>query len=129
LFEAETEGVCLKSLPDTVNLHRSPKAEVAVVVDQVAPDNLAGSRFSVPNGYDESIEDQVATIYYVEHQPIDNNEVEVLSRKGDVFHVRWTGTTTDVNHYDGSQPDTRVEIDGAFVFKGIDKWSHVAQKP
>jgi len=33
-------------------------------------------------------------------------------KKGHAFRVQWTGTTNDVNHYDGSKPTTRVEIEG-----------------
>jgi len=126
-FEAETDGVCLKSLPDTESLRGRPKAEVAVGLKKVEPARLAGKRFSVPAAYDEEIDDHVASVYYVEHQDLDDNEIEVIARDGDVFQVRWTGTTTDVNYYDGSKPRTRVEIVAAFKFKDMAKWSAAAQ--
>ena len=126
-FEADTDGVCLKSLPDTESLRAKPKAEVAVGLKKVEPARLVGKKFSVPAAYDEEIDDHVASIYYVEHEDLDDNEVEVVARDGDVFQVRWTGTTTDVNYYDGSKPRTRVEIVAAFKFKDIAKWSASAQ--
>jgi hypothetical protein len=44
--------------------------------------------------------------------------IEFVERKGDELHVRWTGTTIDVNYYDGSKPPTRVEVDAWFTLKG-----------
>jgi len=126
-FEAETDGVCLRRLLDTESLHGSPKAEVAVGLKKVEPTRLAGKRFSVPAAYDQEIDEHVASIYYVEHEDLDENEIEVVARDGDVFQVRWTGTTTDVNYYDGSKPRTRVEIVAAFKFKDMAKWSAAAQ--
>jgi hypothetical protein len=122
-FEADTDGICLKTLPDTIGLPGRPKAEVAVAIKQVEPQRLAGSKFSVPTAYDEDIDDHVASIYYLEHEDLNDNEIEVISKDGDVFHVRWTGTTTDVNYYDGSKPRTRVEIDAKFKFKDMVKWT------
>jgi len=126
-FEAETDGVCLKSLPDTAILRGQPKAEVAVGVKKVEPTRLVGRKFSVPAAYDEEIDDHVSSIYYVEHEDLDDNQIEVTARDEDVFHVRWTGTTTDVNYYDGSKPRTRVEIDASFKFKEFAKWSDAAE--
>jgi len=125
-FEAETDRVCLKGLPDTASLRGSPKAEVAVGLNEIEPTRLPGKTFSVPAAYDEEIDDHVASIYYVEHEDLDDNEIVVLARDGDVFQVRWTGTTTDVNYYDGSKPRTRVEIVAAFKFKDMAKWCAAA---
>jgi hypothetical protein len=121
-FEAETDGVRVKSLPDTASLPASPKAEVAVTLVQFDPNKLVGERFSVPAAYDEKIEDHVANIYYVEHDDLNDNIIEILAQEGNTFHVFWTGTTTDVNYYDGGKPSTRVEIDGIFTFKDMQKW-------
>jgi hypothetical protein len=125
-FEAETDGVCFKGLPDTESLRGRPKAGAAVGLKKVEPARLVGKRFSVPAAYDEEIDDHVASIYYVEHEDLDDNEIDVVARDGDVFQVRWTGTTTDVNYYDGSKPRTRVEIVAAFKFKDMAKWSDAA---
>lgn len=121
-FEAKTDGVPLHSLPDTSGLHAHPSAEVAVALKELDPSKLSGSRFSVPNGYDEEIEDHVATIYYVEHNELNENEIEVIAQAGTDVHVHWRGTTTDVNYYDDSKPKTRVEIDGWFTFEKMQKW-------
>jgi hypothetical protein len=63
----------------------------------------------------------VATIYYYEHEDLDNNVIDVLRQEQDCFQIRWTATTLDVNYYDGSKPDTRVEIDGMFCVDGLSK--------
>ena len=121
-FEAKTDGVRLQSLADTAELHARPNAEVGVALQELDPNKLVGKRFTVPSGYDEKIEDHFATIYYVEHAGLNENEIEVTAQEGNVFHVHWKGTTTDVNFYDGSKPKTRVEIDGYFTFKDMQKW-------
>ena len=118
-FEAETDGVCLNSLPDTETLHRHPRAEVAVGLKKIEPTCLVGKRFTVPADYDEDIGDDVGLIYYVEHENLDEKEIEIVGRDGDSFQVRWTGTTTDVNYYDGSRPRTLVWIVAGFEFKDI----------
>jgi len=121
-FEAETDGVPVKSLPDTADLGGHPKAEIAVTLKKLNPKRLPGRRFSVPSGYDQASEDYVATIYYVEHECLNNNNIEILDREDNVFQVRWSGTTTDVNYYDGSKPETKVEIEGKFTFKYMSEW-------
>jgi hypothetical protein len=122
-FKAETEGVCRKSLPDTIVLRGQPTAEAAVTVNSVEPQRLGGRRFAVPTGYDEAIGDHVATFYYVEHEDLDENAIEILSQDGAVFHVYWIGTTVDVNYYDGSKPRTQIEIDAKFTFRDFAKWT------
>lgn len=121
-FDVKTEGVCRKSLPDTLELRGSPSAKVAVACKRIAPHKLVGSKFLVPFGYDADIEEDVATIYYLEHEDLDDNEIQVLRQDGDLFHVRWTGTTMDVNYHDGSKPRTSVEIEAGFRFKDMAKW-------
>jgi len=120
-FEAETEGVCLKSLPDTAKLHAWPKAEVRVCL-KALPKKLVGRRFKVTSAYDEKEEEYLATIYYVEHEDLRRNLVEIVSQEADEFLVRWTGITADVNYYDGSKPDTKVEIEGRFTFVDMEDW-------
>jgi hypothetical protein len=121
-FEAKTDGVRVQGLPDTATLHARPKAEVAVTLKELDPRKLSGARFSVPHGYNEETDEYDATIYYVEHDYMNENEIEIVAQEGDIFHVYWTGTTTDVNYYDGSKPKTRVEIDARFTFKDVGKW-------
>ena len=55
---AETDGVCLNNLPDTVGLRGRPKAEVAVPIRKIDPQKLVGSKFCVPAAYDEEMDVQ-----------------------------------------------------------------------
>ncbi len=62
----------------------------------------------MPHGYDEEEEDHLAMIYYSDHDVLDDNEIKIVSKKGQAYEVQWTGTTKDVNHYDeSSKPKTR----------------------
>lgn len=116
-FRVQTDGVCLRSLPDTAELKARPNAEATVTGKGLAPGKLAGKTFTVPRGYDEAREDHAARIYYADHDDLDENEIQVLSNKGKLFRIRWTGTARDVNHYDGTKPRTRVDIDATFTLE------------
>jgi hypothetical protein len=122
-FEVDAEAEPIRSLPDTAELGRDPHAEVAVIFQKLDLNNLVGRQFSIPAAYDKEVKERMATFYYCEHQELNNNKVEILSRKNQMFFVHWIGTTTDVNYYDGSKPETRVEIKGWFTFQEIEKWS------
>lgn len=108
----------IKTLPDTEGLNAWPNAEVTVRVPRSQFESLTGRRFSVPKSWGEALDDHVSCIYYCEHEDLNENEVEFLERRGDGFKVRWTGTATDVNYYDGSKPDTRVVIESWFALTG-----------
>jgi hypothetical protein len=120
--EVQSDGVARKSLPDTESLSAEPNAEVEVTVSTLNPNKLVGQTFAIQSGNDEVNQSFIARIYYVEHDFLNDNKIEILGQAGNVFHVRWTGTTTDVNYYDGSKPDTKVEIEGDFTFKDMDEW-------
>jgi hypothetical protein len=121
-FEAMTGGKAIKTVPDTAEYPTNPNAEVAVSLKNLDPSKLVGKQFLVLSGYDEEIEDHVATIYYYEHEDLNDNVIEITAQDSNRFHVRWTGTTGDVNFYDDSKPKTRVEIEGEFTFKDMKKW-------
>src|SRR5947199_4628462 len=87
-FEAETDGVAVKSLPDTAELHAFPRAEVGVALKFLYANELVGRRFSVPSGYDHVAEEHVATIYYVEHEDLNSIEIQIMAQQGDQFQVR-----------------------------------------
>ena len=117
-LEIETDERPLKTLPDTETLAAQPNAEVTIRLPKAELASLVGRQFSVPSSWDEEAEDHVSRFYYCEHEGIDENVIEFVERKGNELHVRWTGTTIDVNYYDGSKPPTRVEVDAWFTLKG-----------
>ena len=120
-FAAETEGECVKSLEDTVELNAWPKAEVCVDLKVFDPDKIVGQRFEVSD-WDDKIDDPLGTIYYVEHDVLRDSTVEILGREGNVFLARCSGRTTDVNYYDGSKSDSQIEIEARFTFKDMEKY-------
>ena len=117
-FEAETKGDAIATLPDTQGLNGCPNAEVSVKIPEFHPDTMAGCDFAplCDNDMDG------ARFYYVEHDILRQARITVLRQAGKRFHVRMSGMATDVNHYDGSKPDARIEIDARFEFKDYLKW-------
>lgn len=112
-----TKAKALKLLPDTKGLNARPNAEVYIEVESPDASKFVGRRFSIPKSWSDEVGDHVSCIYYCEHSDLNNNEVQILEQKEDKFLVHWTGSTTDVNHYDGSKPDTNVEIKAWFTLK------------
>lgn len=121
-FEATAHEEEAERLPDTEERELAPYAEVAVALPSLTPDQLVGQVLVQPESYVEEMGGQVAFLEYAEQAELRESEVRILSRAGDRFHVRWTGVTCDVNHYDGSKPETQVEIEGEFLFQDMDQW-------
>lgn len=115
-FRAETAWPPIKMLPDTEPLRGKPWAELTIQVAEPAALVLkTGATFTLPKGYDESTREEHANFYYREHEPMDDNEIEVLERDGLRIQISIMGTVTDVNHCDGSKPRTRVVIVADFT--------------
>jgi hypothetical protein len=112
-FEFETLPDAIQTVPDTAESRMHPSGSAVVTLKDADLDALVGRALSIPLGLTDERWD--AHLYYFEHEDLDNNEIRVLARRGDEFHVRWTATTTDINYYDGSKPDTQVEIEGWFA--------------
>jgi hypothetical protein len=115
MLEATASSEGAQRNEDTAAEQAMPNAQVNINIAGDDLDPLVGQRFQVPAGYDDDVEDHVATFYYFEHEDLDNNVVEVLAREGAGLRIRWTATTQDVNFYDGSKPAARVEIEAVFV--------------
>jgi hypothetical protein len=119
-FDAASSGECLRSQPDTVEAHPEPSVSVRVDLPALTPNELVGRRF-VPTDRD-AIADLPAAIFYFDTYELLEPVVEIIRRDGQVFEVRITGVSTDVNHYDGSKPPTRVELVGWFKFAKVSEW-------
>jgi hypothetical protein len=77
-------------------------------------------RFEVPCSYDDVIEESVSRLFFRGcQQDFQQIVVELLTRKGEKFHVRWSGTTDDRDYRDGSKIRKRVVIEGMFEFLGV----------
>ena len=110
VLEAITNGTVVRSLPDTEALNATPSAYLSVLLKDFQGKDLLEKHFSInePRG------DEEATIYYVEHQPLQENEIVFVSKKNSRYLVKWTALTTDVNDYNGTVPSTHLEIEGWF---------------
>jgi len=117
-FEANTIGEALATLPDTQSLNAYPSAEVSVKIPGFHPDKMIGCDF-IPLSENDM---DSARIYYVEHDLLKEARVNVIRQAGNRFHVRMSGKATDVNYYDGSKPESHIEIDAWFEFKDYLKW-------
>lgn len=61
--------------------------------------------------------DSGALLYYCEHQPTRKNRMKVLERDGDQLLIQLTAETTDVNYYDGSKPENKIDILAQFQLR------------
>jgi len=115
-FHAETAWPPIKMLADTESLHGKPTIEVTVHVDKSAALILkAGATFAPSKGDDESTREYHADFYFREHEAMDESEIEVLGREGLKVQISILGTVTDVHHYDGSKPRTKVAMIADFT--------------
>lgn len=120
-LEIETE-MPLLTLPDTKGLKALPNAEITIYLEALNPDDLVGKSFEVENGMNEEIDEWDGRFYYCEHADLNKNTVCFISKDDNLFEVKWSGITQDVNFYDGSKPDTEVTIEAVFVFGEISEW-------
>ena len=115
-FRANAGTVALQTLPDTASMRKKPFAEVTLHIPKLpALAFRVGSTFTVPKGFDDSTREQHTDFYYCEHGTIDENEITIVERDGLRVRARITGTTTDVNYYDGSKPRTKVVVEADFT--------------
>lgn len=118
-LEVEADAKGAKRCKDTKSLGVCPQAETGIKLKALDASRLVRRQFLISGDDDHECQ---SSIYYCEHEPLRNNRITILSRKGDRFRVRWTGETIDVNYYDGSKPPTQVEIEGDFRFKDYEHW-------
>lgn len=109
-----TDPEPLQTQRDTAELHGQPSAELGIWRPGFDVDTLVGQRFEVAQPFCEVLNARVASLVYCADQDLSENEVCILARQGSRLHIRWTARTPDVNYYDGSTPDTRVEIEAWF---------------
>ncbi len=121
-FEAKADRVGALWCEDTAEIGTSPNAEVGITLPELVPDQLVGQELVLPGTKTDDEDSCMSLLYYCEHQPLRENRITIQSREGDRFRVRWTAVTQDVNYYDGSKPQTRVEIEGEFLFRNIGDW-------
>jgi len=115
-FEIETTAEDSKPCSDTKEFPATPNAELGIRISDFDISDFVGREFHHA-GTTNDDEDSCDSLfyYYYEHQPLRDNHVTILSQSdAGTFRIRWTARTQDVNHYDGSKPDARMEIECEF---------------
>ena len=115
-FRADAAAPPIQTLPDTEALHVKPFAEWTFNLPKIPVLALqAGHNFMMLKAYDDRTRDYYTNFYFYEHEPMDENELNILERHGLIVRARLTGMTTDVNYYDGSKPRTKVVVEADFT--------------
>jgi hypothetical protein len=96
-----------------------PETEPALEIltrPEYIPDALAGHQFSIPE-YSDAIENEWGedgsffnNFYYYEHQNLENMALEILAYSDGLYTLRFRCRTDDLNYYDGSKPQTEIEV-------------------
>jgi len=110
-----TTSRCNASLSDTEELYATPNIEIGFkICEPLSSIFTAGAKYSNLPEYDEDLEEWMTNLYYCEHQGVDNVTVEIESADSGTVTATIQGTTTDINYYDGSKPDTTVFVRAVF---------------
>lgn len=107
-------GAGEKLSEDTKSLAAEPNLDISFDALHLKNEEIkAGLVMENENEEDES----TALMYYCDHQPTRKNRMEVLERDGDSLVIKITAKTTDVNYYDGSKPDNKIEVVARFQLR------------
>lgn len=92
---------------DTAMLKAEPVWEVRFCSVEIPASALqSGFRLEQPNLQ----RDVYGNLYYTEHQPTTGNQMEIIKADETRLKIRLTGITEDVNFYDGSKPQSTLQI-------------------
>jgi len=121
-FEVETTPHALMTVADTAEHGMNPNAEVTLYLDKLVLREFGTRSFELSQGYNEENRALDAMLYYFEHQEVNDNHIRVEYKGNGRFDLRWTGTTMDISYYDGSKPNTLLEIEGQFMLDDYSQW-------
>lgn len=116
-LEGETAQETIQSLPDTADCKMNPSGEITIYMENVNLENFGEQEFTISKGYDEDRSDWTARIYYFKHKDVNDNMLKMKYGGNGSFYIHWTGVTADISYYDGTKPDTRIEVYGEFIFE------------
>lgn len=114
-IEATEKGAHFNA--DTSVYPARPSAELGIKLAQFDASKLVGQKFKHPGTSNDDEDTCSALFYYYEHQPLRDNLVSILSQSSNIFKICWMARTQDVNFYDGSKPDAKLEINADFMLK------------
>lgn len=106
-----------QTLEDTKSIKALPPAEINLNINSFDKNVLQSAKFSLSESYDKNAQAHQSTLYYVEHQDLDNNEVAIKLIDNGFYDIKWSATTPDVCYYAGSKPNNTViiETEGSFL--------------
>lgn len=108
-------GAGIQLSEDTEELEAQPLWELTVRIKDLKPSDLTiGFEACIKDGYDDDLDDTVTNFYYCEHEPTDNNKIEIRDTNGTKILFKVTGEVTDVNYYDGSKPKNTILVEAWF---------------
>lgn len=107
----------LETLEDSVELKALPNAEIFLKVSSSDKSLIENTQLNLKESYNSDIKEHLALIYYIEHEDLNNNVVNVSKISENKYKVLWEATTVDVLHYDGSKPDSQITIEAEFTLK------------
>jgi hypothetical protein len=111
-------GIGIVLHEDTEYAKAKPHWELTYKAKNLDENNLqVGFKAEIPNGYDDEEDDTVTNFYYYEHEPTDNNTIEILAVENNRLLIRVIGETMDVNYYDGSKPLNKLSVETWFEYK------------
>lgn len=117
--EDEPDILCIKAEctagnhlhEDTAYIAAEPSWEVSFCAARIPIHRLQpGFCLEQPN-VDKDVD---GNLYYMEHQPTTDNEMEILAVEGERLKIRLKGFTEDVNYCDGSKPQNRMQLTAWF---------------
>ncbi|WP_256762159.1 hypothetical protein [Cohnella sp. WQ 127256] len=121
-FETETDPQAIMSVEDTAVFEMNPNAEVTVYLDKLVLKEFGTRLFELSQGYNEKSRALDASLYYFEHEAVDENIIKIVYKGNGIFFLQWSGTTTDISYYDNSKPKTILEIEGEFSLEEYTSW-------
>ena len=86
-------------------------ADAKLIAQTGDPTVLFSVPIVIPLGYSEETEDYLATLYYYEHEDLDENTIVCDHQIGSLFRLRWTGRSGRVS----------VDIRADFKFEGLEE--------
>ena len=110
----ETNETGFTQCADTSSYPTSPNGEFTILTDsQNLNDflkNKIGSAVEIMDPYFEALGDYLSRFYYYEHEEIEDIKINFLELVNDKVKISVSGFVRDVNFYDGSKPNAKIEF-------------------
>jgi hypothetical protein len=110
-----TQSPAVHVLEDTAENPTKPCGEIDIIAKRIIVKNIPGKTFEIKESFNEQYGDNVTRFYYYEHVEIRDVVIKFIQRDGEKILIEITGYIQDVNYYDGSKPDTKIELLGWFI--------------